>query len=145
MVPNLFVLLFMDILVEFFMPWFFFKAGMFFKQRTLTEEIHKSFKRLLVPYIYFTVLGTCILWIKQFIYHEFTFRSILSPVTSILKAGSVPGNLALWFLLSLFCVRIIFNFINSKIIFANSSWGKCLWGVVFSVNLLRFFTYPLHI
>lgn len=114
--------------LNFFMPWFFFKAGMFFKRRPLAEEFHKSFHRLLIPYICFTILGTFILWIKLIANHELTFRSILSPVASILKTGAAHGNLALWFLLSLFCVRIIFCLISSKIATANRLSTKYLWG-----------------
>lgn len=130
--------------LNFFMPWFFFKAGMFFKRRPLAEEFHKSFNRLLIPYIYFTILGTFILWIKLIANHELTFRSILSPAASILKSGSAPGNLALWFLLSLFCVRIIFCLINPRITTANRLSAKYLWGGVFSIGLLRVPTSPLH-
>lgn len=128
--------------LDFFMPWFFFKAGMFFKQRSLKEEIRKSYKRLLIPYIYFTVLGTCILWLKQAIYHELTFRSILSPISAIIHSGAAAGNMALWFLLSLFCVRIIFCFFNSKINSANSRPVRCLWGGCLALICCAFL--PVH-
>ena len=36
------------------------------------------------------------------------------PYKSLLLTGSVPGNLPLWFLLTLFGCRVIFNFILSK-------------------------------
>ena len=46
---------------DFFMAWFFFKGGMTYKRRSIQEEMSKSFKRLLVPYI--TINAIClILW-----------------------------------------------------------------------------------
>ena len=43
----------------FFMPWFYFKAGMFAKygQGLNRDSINKSFKRLLIPCIIFAIYG----------------------------------------------------------------------------------------
>ena len=40
-----------------FMAWFFFKAGMFFREKPLREELKGIWKRLLLPYIFFSVIG----------------------------------------------------------------------------------------
>lgn len=113
--------------LSFFMPWFFFKAGMFFKSRPMKEEIQKSFRRLMIPYIDFSIIGTVLLWGKLLVSNEFSYRSILSSIKSLLVAGAVPGNLALWFLLSLFIVRILFSWFHMHICSACKT-TKCLWG-----------------
>lgn len=37
----------------FFMPWFFFKGGMFHRHKEWKVELNKSFKRLIIPFIVF--------------------------------------------------------------------------------------------
>lgn len=41
----------LDRIFCFFMPWFFFKAGMFYKQEKIDLVCKAGYKRLLVPYI----------------------------------------------------------------------------------------------
>lgn len=107
---------------SFFMPWFFFKAGMFFKPDSNDIIIRKSSKRLLVPYVIYTILGTIVLCITLLIFDEFDLTCfVITFFSSALKTGSVPGNLPLWFLLSLFLVRIIYN------AFYNKFRDKTIW------------------
>ena len=44
-------------LLSFLMAWFFFKAGMVYKERPVKEVVRSSFKRLLVPYMIFQFLA----------------------------------------------------------------------------------------
>lgn len=97
----------------FFMPWFFYKAGMFHRPRPFQEELRKSFRRLIIPYIVFTIVGQLVLWLNLIIHQSFTIRTVLGPIKGIIIEGSASGNLALWFLLSLFCVKLMFNYIES--------------------------------
>lgn len=124
--------------LNFFMPWFFFKAGMFFKERPIKEEIHKSYKRLIIPFIVFSIIGTIILWIKLITNLDFTIRSILSPVKSLLMTGGVLGNLPLWFLLSLFCVKVIFCFFYNKICTSFNSLVKAFWIITLGILCCSF-------
>lgn len=124
--------------LNFFMPWFFFKAGMFFRNRPVKEEIKKSFRRLIVPYIVFTIVGTTLLWIKQIIEGDLSFNSLMTPLYTIIKYGAAPGNLALWFLPSLFVVRVLFVFIYRKIGLSYSFKRKLLWGGVFMILILSY-------
>ena len=78
--------------LNFFMPWFFFKGGMFYKPRTNKEIVKIGYKRLIVPFIWFSIIGTIILWIKYIILGIFTLRQIASPLRSLILTGSVPGN-----------------------------------------------------
>lgn len=50
----------------FFMSWFFFKAGMFFKEQPIKTIVRSSSKRLLVPYVVFNILGIVCSWIITF-------------------------------------------------------------------------------
>ena len=93
----------------FFMPWFFFKAGMFFKVEDNKVILNKSYNRLIRPFILFSLIGHicfCIVCYLQGNLH----MSTLVPYYSLLMQGSIPGNLPLWFLLTLFLCRIIFIF-----------------------------------
>lgn len=95
--------------MTFFMPWFFFKGGMFFRCRPLKDEIIISYKRLIIPYIVFSLIGTIILWTKMAVNGGLTWNKIIYSVAPFVTDGSLSGNLPLWFLLSLFVVRIMFQ------------------------------------
>lgn len=44
-------------LLTFFMAWFFFKAGMFYKQERPKDVFIKKFNRLLVPFVIYSIIG----------------------------------------------------------------------------------------
>ena len=95
----------------FFMPWFFFKGGMFYHDGLTTQIIKSGFRRLITPYILWTSIGVAILSIIRY-YHGIPFdflRCVKGSVGCMLLTGSVRGNLPLWFLLTLFCSRILFH------------------------------------
>lgn len=98
---------------SFFMPWFFFKSGMFFKEEKFIDIYHKSIKRLIYPFIYFSIIGHFIYCLYLFfVVKDFNIiHYTLSPIKQLLMYGSIAGNLPLWFLLSLFAVRIIFFYV----------------------------------
>lgn len=114
--------------LDFFMPCFFFKAGIFFKQRPLRDELNKSFRRLIIPYIYFSVIGTVILLIKLGLNCQLTFKSFLLTFKSIALEGATAGNLPLWFLLSLFAVRISFSYLHGKLTSSPKPFARFLSG-----------------
>lgn len=97
--------------LNFFMPWFFFKAGMFFNAKEPKMVFQGSFNRLMVPFIKWSIIGTIIDCIVScFIEHAHTFFEYVKVIIYMSATeGSVPGNLALWFLLALFIARIIIN------------------------------------
>lgn len=97
--------------LNFFMPWFFFKAGMFFNAKEPKVIFQNSFKRLMIPFIVWSIIGTIIDCIVScFIEYAHTFIEYVKVVIYMSATeGSVPGNLALWFLLALFVARIIIN------------------------------------
>ena len=97
----------------FFMPWFFFKAGMFFKIGDNKTILKKKYSRLIRSFIIYSLIGhVCyctICYVKGDLH-----LSTLVPYNSLLMQGSIPGNLPLWFLLTLFLCCIVFNAIIRK-------------------------------
>lgn len=129
-------------ILEFFMPWFFFKGGMFFRRCSIKKQVKRSYKRLIEPFIYFSIIGTGILWILYAVGGKLTAMRMIKSIVAIVMYGSFPGNLALWFLLSLFFVRIIFNYFYIKINGCSSKAIKLMWICVFLIICLQFI--PLY-
>lgn len=98
-------------LFGFFMPWFFFKGGMFFRDSPLRKIIYGGFKRLMVPYIIWTIIGVLVLSIIRYEHGiAFNFLTCIKGTLGCLAlTGSVSGNLPLWFLLTLYLVRLIYK------------------------------------
>lgn len=94
----------------FIMPWFFFKAGMFYKEKSTHEIVSSGYKHLIVPLLTMTLLGHMILCISYAIKggHN-AWDYLVEPFWELIRFGSTQGNLALWFLLSLFLVRIAYH------------------------------------
>ena len=96
------------------MPWFFFKSGIFFKQQRTKDLVIKEAKRLLVPFVVFSAIGHIVYMF--YLYQQNDTNIIhytLSPIKYFLQYGSIGGNLPLWFLTSLFVVKIVFNCIHT--------------------------------
>lgn len=101
--------------INFFVPWFFIKCGLFARKETLSTTFRKSYGRLVKPFIVFSILGHA-LWCVQ-VYLEGDdnpLHYLLSPFKCVLLHGSVAGNGPLWFLFSLFVVRLSFSFLLNK-------------------------------
>lgn len=66
-------------------------------------------RRLIIPFVVFSLIGHCLQCVRLALTDDLSLQTMMVfPVLEILKYGSLKGNLALWFLLSLFCVRVIF-------------------------------------
>lgn len=93
-----------------FMPWFFYKAGMLAKKRDIKDEIIYSAKKLLWPFLWITIISHLLYCFR--LYFEFNETSITTyivyPIAALFIRGASQGSAALWFLTSLFCVRIIY-------------------------------------
>lgn len=104
----------------FFMPWFFFKAGMFHKLQSVNKCITGGGKKLLRPFVIFTVLGYLGYQLIQIRIHGHApFEGFQQDITELLKETSMPGNKPLWFLVPLFVVKIVATVFND-------SQKKCL-------------------
>lgn len=94
----------------FFMPWFFYKSGMFHKEMRNIDLLKKLTKKLLIPYIIFSFAGEIIHWLILYEKGVLSVEQvIIQPLKEILLWGSVSGNMPLWFLLSFFAVKIIIS------------------------------------
>lgn len=97
-------------LLFFFMPWFFFKSGMFYKPRPLKDELSGGARRLLVPYVVFSLIGQVVFYVKWLVQGGTPWKDFgVAPLRTLLHEGAVMGNSPLWFLLTLFLVRVLFN------------------------------------
>lgn len=97
-----------SLLFTFFMPWFFFKSGMFLHSDFL-KMTQSSVKSLLVPFVEFSLLGILVkTGIDLFMDGDFTIcHSVIENLRFLFWNGSFSGNQPLWFLLSLCVVRIL--------------------------------------
>lgn len=93
----------------FFMPWFYFKSGVFYnKNHPIEELILKDVGRLILPMITWTLIGYFIT-VPKLIYYEQQplWKVVVWPFYSFFSSGDTMGNGPLWFLFSLFIVKII--------------------------------------
>ncbi len=97
----------------FFMAWFFFKAGMYFKPSDNKAMIHKSSKRLLLPFIIWSSIGH-IVYCAVHLYQGNLALNMAIPIKQFVMSGSISGNLPLWFLITLFFCRALLNWTLSK-------------------------------
>lgn len=100
--------------LSFFMPWFFFKAGMFTRKQQISTCVKKSFNRLLAPFIVYSIIGELIYRFPLILNsQEFSLKLLglisVNACKSVLLTGTVVGNLSLWYLTSLFAVKCIFT------------------------------------
>lgn len=121
-----------SILLSFFMPWFFFKSGMFLHSDCL-KTIESSLKSLILPLIKFSFLGLCVdICIKLFDKQDFNLgQYLIDNVRFLFWNGSFSSNQPLWFLLTLGVVRILGSYtlkISRKI-------GSIEQKVIFSLAL----------
>lgn len=109
----------------FYMPWFFYKSGMFFSPKKQGELLRKDVFKFIRYYAVYCFLGWCIWAICSIINGSSILTCIVSPVNSFIRYGSITGNGALWFLLSLFFVRQASNVALRKM--PPPTFGDCLF------------------
>ncbi len=97
--------LFIRSIFDFFMAWFFFKSGMFYKQRSVKEEFYKCWHRLILPFI--------IINLFCFILHSIINggESLLEHLKVSIYRESEAMCSPLWFCLSLSIVRVLYQLI----------------------------------
>ncbi|MBQ6751457.1 MAG: acyltransferase family protein [Bacteroidaceae bacterium] len=97
----------------FFMPWFFFKSGMFYKSRQLSERLTYEGRKLGIPFLIYSIIGSIMYGVMNFLQDSFTAKQMfIKPIKELLKEGSIMGNRPLWFLFSLFAVLIIADILH---------------------------------
>lgn len=108
----------------FFMAWFYFKAGMFHKIKAEKEILKNSVRRFIRPYVAFTLLAHLFCCLNYAAKGDFNIiHYTLSPFKQIVLFEAISWNLPLWFLISLFVVKNIFN----------------IWSLLFNPEILLVF------
>lgn len=119
--PNFGLVLFLS------MPWFYFKSGMFFKDKDIKVLLKADYKKLLSPYIAFVVIGWTVFAILSLLKGTFTpYDVFLKPLIQLGLLGSCSGNWPLWFLLTLFGIKFVYTVLNK--LFNNNVFGKVCIG-----------------
>lgn len=91
------------------MPWFFFKAGMFCKDKPLHSAIGSSARRLLYPWVVFGIMGIGVTFLPHFRQPQVLLTILSDGLHYALTDLALPGNPAVWFLASMFACRVIFT------------------------------------
>lgn len=126
----------------FFMPWFFFKSGMFFKSEKICDLFSKGWRRLMIPYMVFSLLGQVVFSVMWLLGGNTPLKHyIIAPLRTLLHEGAVVGNSPLWFLLSLFVVRILFGLVssNKKVLYCGVLISLALAFVLNALSLHDYF------
>lgn len=90
--------------LSFFMAWFYFKAGMFYKERTIVNVLKNSSRRLLLPAVVYSLIG----FLLYASLNNFKI-DVGKELCSFYYTGALQGNNPIWFLYSLFGVQVIYN------------------------------------
>lgn len=104
-------------ILSFYMPWFFFKSGMFFRPTNdLHTTIQKSFKRLMIPFIVWGLIGEAVYMALSLTFHpEYDWKFYARIVkASIIDGKPAGGNGPLWYLFSLFVIKIGYGYLHGK-------------------------------
>ena len=119
--------------LSFFMFWFFYKSGMFYKERRPVEVLLGGGKKLMIPFIVFSLVGHLLQCVKMFVRGDTNWvHYILSPIKQVVLSGSVGGNLPLWFLPSLLAVQLMYTWLHKYV--------RDEWFVLLSLTV----AYALH-
>lgn len=103
--------------LSFFMPWFFYKAGMFYQNRfdSMRDRANRGIQKLLKPFIVYSLIGQAFYYICLAVEHNVTFRSfVYQPLRCLFVTECLPGNGALWFLIVLFMINVFSPYIIEK-------------------------------
>lgn len=98
--------------LHFFMPWFFYKSGQFFQKRSMKELWQKDSQKLLETFVIWSFVGYALFLLFGWLNDSLTLRNTTySVVRGLFLTGKVPINTPLWFLLTLFGVRFVANWL----------------------------------
>ncbi len=97
----------------FFMPWFYFKSGMFYKPESNSSILNyarKRIKTMIIPLLTWFAIGYLVQLIESLVIdnnYKPLWKIVAKPFYRLLLYGEIPNNEPLWFLLSLFFVQIL--------------------------------------
>ena len=101
----------------FFMPWFFFKSGVFCssQRKNVKSFLGDNVRKFLLPYVLFTIVGIVVAFSVTLINEGSLLKTLLGECKAFAWKQAVHFNAPLWFLLSLCFVRVFFNFIRNAV------------------------------
>ena len=101
--------------LSFFMPWFFFKSGMFSKVKSVRDTAINGLYKFMRPYLIWNIAGLIPFFLLKVANHDYVwYHYILQPFKGILLDGQYSGNSPLWFLLNLWIIQIVYSFVNQR-------------------------------
>ena len=119
--------------LQFFMFWFFYKSGMFYKAKPNRTIVIRGGQKLLLPWLIFSALGHVVKCAQLVMENDTNWwHYVLTPMKEIVFTGGVDGNHPLWFLFSLFFVQLLFNTCYHRGV---RPWMMVIGGVGISVTL----------
>lgn len=101
----------------FFMPWFFFKSGMFHRYRTdYGLSLTKLRKRLVIPLLVFSIAAIPMFSIYYVLDYggPYWMNFLYSFFYSLIEKSAPFGNYPLWYLLALIFIKLILMVIRSN-------------------------------
>lgn len=123
--------IFGNAIVAFYMPMFFFISGYLYKTgRSVSENIRRRLKQLLIPYAGFTLLLYCEHIVVGLVKHELTAEGIWMPLVGALYSRAVLfadlsgknieffiiSNNPMWFITAMAVASIIFYILAEQFI-----------------------------
>lgn len=122
-----------------FMAWFFFKSGIYYKEKNTWDLLISTLQKFIIPYICLNVIFGLIDSIVDIINYEnrgvvYALKAICKPYYTILLTESTRSGTPLWFLLSLFFVVNIFNLLKKHI----PAFVICIFAFCFTYILHEF-------
>lgn len=123
----------MQHLFFFFMAWFYFKSGMFYKKDKLRACFNKGVDKLIVPFVSFSLLGL----FYTFITTSDLYETLYAGIRVLILQGAVVGNLPLWFFPSLFVVKVLYCWFDNK----NARWLFFFLCLLLFISLKCLFKY----
>lgn len=99
----------------FFLAWFFYKSGMLFRKPIESRDyINKCLKKLIHPWVIWSICGFFI-WLIVQVFNNSNINishEIVSYCFYSIVDGCHISNIPIWFLLTLFFVKVLFFMIN---------------------------------
>lgn len=101
----------------FFMSWFFFKSGMFYSAKRDVKEIFRhDWKKLGQTYLVGCSLAIMLQFFYQVTLGHFDVKTFfVRNLIDVFNHGGASWNIALWFLISLLVVKILFRWAIDKV------------------------------
>ena len=115
---NSILYVFLDSVLFYFMPWFFYKSGIFYKHNTPYKgTLNKINERFVWPIIIFGFANLPFFLMSNFAYIQSDTNYVISffklTIYHLFIKGSPFGNAPLWFLISLVFIRLFCLIIKS--------------------------------